>query len=70
MNGKLLEGTDVCYAPVLNLREAPEHPHNKERQTFTEIEGVINHLLHQDSVGRLLQFKAHLQKTGRILIKF
>ena len=38
---ELLEGTDVCYAPVLNLQEAPEHPHNKERQTFTEIEGVI-----------------------------
>lgn len=38
---KLLEATDVCYAPVLNLREAPEHPHNKERQTFTEIEGVV-----------------------------
>lgn len=38
---KLLEGTDVCYAPVLNLREAPEHPHNKDRQTFTEVEGVI-----------------------------
>ena len=26
---------------MLNLREAPEHPHNKERHTFTEIEGVI-----------------------------
>ena len=38
---ELLEGTDVCYAPVLNLREAPEHPHNKQRQTFTEIEGVV-----------------------------
>ena len=25
----ILEGTDVCFAPVLNLKEAPDHPHNK-----------------------------------------
>jgi len=37
---KLMEGTDVCYAPVLSLAEAPNHPHNKERETFVEIEGV------------------------------
>jgi alpha-methylacyl-CoA racemase len=36
-----LEGTDVCFAPVLELAEAPEHPHNKARQAFVEIEGVI-----------------------------
>jgi alpha-methylacyl-CoA racemase len=37
---KLMEGTDVCYAPVLSLAEAPNHPHNKARGTFVEIEGV------------------------------
>jgi alpha-methylacyl-CoA racemase len=36
----LLEGTDVCFAPVLNLGEAMEHPHNRARQTYVEIDGV------------------------------
>lgn len=36
----LLEGTDVCFAPVLNLQEAPQHPHNLARQSFVEIDGV------------------------------
>jgi alpha-methylacyl-CoA racemase len=35
-----LEGTDVCFAPVLSITEAPLHPHNVERQTFIEVEGV------------------------------
>ncbi len=38
---KLLEGTDVCFAPVLNLEEAPSHPHNVARKTFIEVDGVI-----------------------------
>ena len=37
---EILEGSDVCFAPVLNLEEAPYHPHNKERNTFVEFEGV------------------------------
>lgn len=36
----ILEGTDACCAPVLSLSEAPEHPHNKARNTFTRIAGV------------------------------
>jgi len=36
----ILEGTDVCFAPVLNLKEAPDHPHNKTRQTFVKVQGV------------------------------
>ena len=36
----LLEGTDVCFAPVLDLQEAPTHPHNVARQSFVEIDGV------------------------------
>jgi alpha-methylacyl-CoA racemase len=31
---EMLSGTDVCYAPVLSLDEAPDHPHNVARQTF------------------------------------
>ncbi|MDZ7678196.1 MAG: CaiB/BaiF CoA-transferase family protein [Acidimicrobiales bacterium] len=37
---EIMEGTDVCFAPVLSLSEAPQHPHNVERQTFVEIAGV------------------------------
>ena len=36
----LLEGTDVCFAPVLDLEEAPEHPHNKIRRTYIKKEGI------------------------------
>ena len=36
----ILEGTDVCFAPVLDLDEAPRHPHNVVRQTFVEVDGV------------------------------
>lgn len=35
------EGTEVCYAPILSLAEAPDHPHNRARASFTEIDGVI-----------------------------
>ncbi|TMH08512.1 MAG: CoA transferase [Betaproteobacteria bacterium] len=31
----LLEGSDVCFAPVLSLAEAARHPHNVARGTFT-----------------------------------
>ncbi len=37
----LLEGTDVCFGPVLDFEEAPEHPHNRARETFIEIDGVV-----------------------------
>ena len=38
---EIMEGTDICFAPVLSIREAPEHPHNKERQTFVEVDGLM-----------------------------
>jgi alpha-methylacyl-CoA racemase len=38
---ELMEHSDVCFAPVLSLAEAPGHPHNVARQTFTEIAGVV-----------------------------
>ncbi|MBW2241528.1 MAG: CoA transferase [Deltaproteobacteria bacterium] len=37
----IMEGTDVCYAPVLNIGEAYEHPHNKHRGTFVESGGFM-----------------------------
>jgi alpha-methylacyl-CoA racemase len=35
----LLEGTDACFAPVLSLAEAPDHPHNAARETYVEVDG-------------------------------
>ena len=36
----LLEGSDVCFAPVLDFAEAPRHPHNRARGVFTKVAGV------------------------------
>lgn len=37
----VFEGTDACAAPVLSAAEAPLHPHNLHRGTFTEVAGVV-----------------------------
>ncbi|HVF36460.1 MAG TPA: CoA transferase, partial [Sphingomicrobium sp.] len=34
-------GTDACVAPVLDMGEAPVHPHNIARRTFIDLEGVF-----------------------------
>ncbi len=36
----VMEHTDICFAPVLSLAEAPQHPHNVHRGTFIEYEGI------------------------------
>lgn len=36
----LMEHSDVCFAPVLTMDEAPHHPHIAERGTFTEVAGI------------------------------
>jgi alpha-methylacyl-CoA racemase len=36
-----MEGTDICFAPVLSFAEAPGHPHNQARGSFPDIEGVV-----------------------------
>jgi alpha-methylacyl-CoA racemase len=33
------DGTDACVAPILTLGEAPMHPHNRARETFTKAVG-------------------------------
>ena len=38
---EIMEGTDICFAPVLSLEEAPEHPHNVFRKTFVGVDGVL-----------------------------
>ena len=37
---ELMEGTDVCFAPVLSMEEAPSHPHIAERGTLVEVGGI------------------------------
>jgi alpha-methylacyl-CoA racemase len=37
----LMEGTDVCFAPVLSMAEAPAHAHNVARGTFVDIGGLV-----------------------------
>ncbi|SMH37181.1 CaiB/BaiF CoA transferase family protein [Azospirillum agricola] len=36
-----LEGTDVCFAPVLSMAEAPHHPHTVAREGFVAVGGVV-----------------------------
>jgi alpha-methylacyl-CoA racemase len=38
---EIMEHTDVCFAPVLSMDEAPSHPHIAERGTFTEVAGLV-----------------------------
>jgi len=36
---EIMEGSDVCFAPVLSMTEAQQHPHIRARSTFVEIAG-------------------------------
>ena len=38
---KIMEGSDVCFAPVLNLIDAAEHPHNKAREAYQTVGGML-----------------------------
>jgi alpha-methylacyl-CoA racemase len=37
---ELMEGTDVCFAPVLTFMDAPSHPANVARNTYIEVDGL------------------------------
>ncbi|MCP4749779.1 MAG: CoA transferase [Proteobacteria bacterium] len=37
----IMEGTDVCFAPVLSFSESIKHPHNVERNLFVDVGGVV-----------------------------
>lgn len=37
---KILEGSDACFAPVLDYMEAPHHPHNLARRTYIDVDGM------------------------------
>ncbi len=36
----IMEGTDICFGPILSMAEALEHPHNKQRGTFVTLDGI------------------------------
>ncbi|WP_178122641.1 CaiB/BaiF CoA transferase family protein [Pseudomonas izuensis] len=38
---ELLEGTDACFAPVLNIDEAARHPHMLSRGVYSQVDGVL-----------------------------
>lgn len=40
---QIMQGSDVCFAPVLGLEEAPQHPHNVARGSFIDVDGVTQH---------------------------
>lgn len=46
---RIMEGSDVCFAPVLSMQEAPLHPHNQARGTFS----MINHAARPSPAPRL-----------------
>ena len=37
----VFEGSDACVTPVLSLEEAAQHPHNRARETFVEVDGLV-----------------------------
>lgn len=38
---EILQGRDACFAPVLTFSEAAQHPHNRARETFVEVDGLV-----------------------------
>ena len=36
-----MEGSDACFAGIVSLEEAPDHPHNAARQSFVTLDGVV-----------------------------
>ena len=37
---EIMEGSDICFAPVIDYKEAQSHPHNVERNTYIELDGI------------------------------
>jgi alpha-methylacyl-CoA racemase len=59
----ILEKTDSCFAPVLSLREAPHHSHNRARGAFIEVDGVI-HPMPAPRYSRTENASPEFMKTG------
>jgi len=66
----IMEGADVCFAPVLSLDEAPAHPHNVARGTFVEAGGVVQPApapRYSDTPTRSPQMPPAQTDTGAVL---
>jgi alpha-methylacyl-CoA racemase len=59
---EILEGSDICFAPVLNLAEAPKHPHNVARDTFVTVDGVV----HPAPAPRFSRTPSKIQKGASV----
>jgi alpha-methylacyl-CoA racemase len=67
----IMQQTDICFAPVLRMSEALEHPHNRHRESFVEIDGIAQ----PGPAPRFLGTPTHVQRpparigehTGEIL---
>lgn len=59
---ELLEGSDACFAPVLELEEAPDHPHLAARQTWQTIDGV----LHSAPAPRFSRSASQIRPSKRV----
>ncbi len=53
----IMEHTDVCFAPVLTMEEATEHPHNVARGVFTNVGGMTQ----QSPAPRFSRTEAEIQ---------
>jgi alpha-methylacyl-CoA racemase len=60
---ELLEGSDVCFAPVLAPSEAALHPHNTARETWFERDGLLQTAVAPRFNGEVVQ-PASVPKTG------
>jgi alpha-methylacyl-CoA racemase len=38
---EIMEGSDVCFAPIVRFSEAPDHPHMKARGHFVTVDGAV-----------------------------
>jgi alpha-methylacyl-CoA racemase len=67
----VMEGTDICFAPVLTMSEAARHPHNVERGTFIDVAGITQPApspRFSDTVASVSRPPAHAgQHTDEIL---
>ena len=58
----IMEGSDVCFAPVLSILEAPAHPHNQHRATFVDVDGVTQ----PAPAPRFSRTKAEISHAARV----
>jgi len=54
----IMQGTDICFAPVLRMSEALSHPHNVHRESFVEVDGIAQ----PAPAPRFLGTPSHVQR--------